>query len=164
MTDYYDPGSNYGLNKDWKKNKLSNYKEFKADVRDMSWEGLNRNQTRRKQNEMINNFWGPGGKKAAFNTPFGEQMADQDPIGTFYRNIGQGGAAFSDRTRFGQFARNQYDEIFNSYRAAAQRNPLLRFDDYIQRANVRGLIDQKFNAMTPTQRGEQGPFMQQRWV
>jgi hypothetical protein len=155
VASYYNPGSNYGLAKDWKQGGFPTRPEFVRKVRGFDI-------PRAKQNEMIREFWGPGGQPA-YRSPFGQALADQDPTGTFYRLLGQSGN-FGPETQYGQHARNQFDEIFNAFRAAQQRNPLLRFEDFWNRGGISNLINQRYELMTPMQRGEIGPSLMQRWV
>lgn len=165
LYDYYNPGANYGLGEDWAQAGLPSRPEFVTKVRDMVFEGLNPRQTRRRQNELIRDFWGPGGRPA-YEAPFGEILADQDPQGTFYRMLGQQLGMPADSSSFGQFARNQYGEIYNAYRAALQRNPLLRFTDFLGRSGAAGLLESRYRMLTPSQRGENAGLWtgQQRWV
>jgi hypothetical protein len=162
MYDYFQPGNNYGLQQDWQKAGLQSRPEFVRAVRQMEFEGGPKRQAAQRR-KLINNFWGPGGRPA-YMTPLGRSMADQDPTGTFYRHLSQRVGGAPESSRFGQYARNQYDEVFNAFRAAQQVNPLLRFDDFLGRSGAMANMDARYRMLTPNQRGEQGPSMQARWV
>ncbi len=122
---------------------------------------------RQNSREARQNYWGPEGQ-GAHRSPFGRQLAAQDPEATYRRFLGQSGNKASPDSAYGQFSRDQYGEVYMAYRAALQRNPLLRFDDFMKRTKAlsAGRMENQYRALTPNQRGEniglyQGP---QRWV
>lgn len=154
LYDYYNPGSNYGLNQDWKQAGLPTRPEFIKKVRGFDI-------PKKDQNKMIREFWGPGGQPA-FNSPFGKKLADDDPVGTYTRMMGNVGT--NSGTAFGRFGQGQYTDIYNAFRAAKQRNPLLRFTDFIKRSGATSNLENRYRMATPTQRGEVMPTGQQRWV
>lgn len=161
MLNYYDPRSNYGLARDWDDNKMPSYAKYRKNI-------LQSGMTGKDRREALDNYWGPGGKPA-YRTPFGEQLSDLDPEATYRRYVGQRLGNPSNTSAFGNFAQGQYNDVYLAFRAALQRNPLLRFNDFLNRSNSLNprAMENQYRMLTPTQRGENMGLYQgggQRWV